>query len=416
MLPQQTCHNLLTALRSALRSESGAVLPIFAISLVAMFGTIAAAVDFGLAYSHHGKMQKSADAAALAAAKMIDATVSERQTRAANIFAANYADSAQAAVSLEVVGKNANSPGAVLLTVNRPITTNILPLFGYSTINITTQTHVPIPRLLDTEVVLVLDYSDSMLSNQKYVRMREAAFQLVDTISLQATNANARFGVVPFAAMVKADLPAYAIRGDVSYSGCTQDRRSPFNAEETAPTLTNDSKWGEVTSAHNCAEMGTANLRTVPLTNDFTGIKNKISAMYPYMWTHIAAGAEMGWQVISPTGVFGGAAPYDPDKTIKVAIILTDGSQTAPGWGSDGTKTTAHAEANLLDLCQGMKQKGIRVFTVGYDLPDVHTKNLLQMCAGPNQFYDAADIQTGLKTAFSEIGDRVQASMIRLID
>ena len=89
---------------------------------------------------------------------------------------------------------------------------------------------------------------------------------------------------------------------------------------------------------------------------------------------------------------------------------------TAPGWGGDGTQTTAHAEANLLDLCQGMRQRQIRVFTIGYDLADVHTKNLLQQCSGPTSFYDAADIQTGLDTAFSEIGEKVQTQMIRLTE
>ncbi|KUO63867.1 MAG: hypothetical protein APF80_00575 [Alphaproteobacteria bacterium BRH_c36] len=399
---------------SALRSEAGSILPMFALSLMVMFGTIAAAVDFGLAYSHRDKLQKSTDSAALAAAILLDATEAERKQRAASVFNANYADVSSATFSLSVEDNGSNQQKNVVATATRQLRTHILPLFGYSELNLTTDVKVPIPRLLEAEVVLVLDYSDSMIASQKYVRMRDAAIQLIDTISLKGANKRAKFGVVPFAAMVKANLPTWAIRSDVSYTGCTQDRRSPYNGEETSPNGNNDAKWGEVTSGHNCSDMGAAKLDVVPLTTDAAGVKAKISAMQPYQWTHIAAGTEIGWQVISPTGVFGGANPYNPDQTIKVAIILTDGMQTAPGWGPDSTRSTAHAENNLLTLCSGMKARQVKLYTIGYDLSDEHTKTLLGDCAGPGRFYDAIDIQSGVLSAFVDIGEKVRDQMVRL--
>ncbi|MCH9807029.1 MAG: VWA domain-containing protein [Alphaproteobacteria bacterium] len=244
--------------------------------------------------------------------------------------------------------------------------------------------------------------------------MKDAAIQLVDTLSMHGTNKRAKFGIVPFAAMVKANLPAWAIRSDATGAGCTQDRRHPFNTLEDGPSVADDSKWGEVTSTHNCSEMGSRGLDVVDLTNDHSGVKNKISAMQPYLWTHIALGAEMGFQMLSPTGVFGKAAPYNTDKTIKVAIILTDGMQTAPGWAADGTQTPAAAEANLLALCSAMKAQNIKVFTIGYDLADTHTLDLLKQCAGSGMFFDANDIQSGLIASFNEIGERVRDQMVRL--
>ncbi|MBU1211083.1 MAG: VWA domain-containing protein [Alphaproteobacteria bacterium] len=399
---------------SALRSEAGSILPMFALSLMAMFGTIAAAVDFGLAYSHRDRLQKSADSAALAAAILLDATETERKQRAANAFNANYADASSATFGLTVDYNGSSQQTYVVATATRKLRTHILPLFGYTELDLKTVVKVPIPRLLDAEVVLVLDYSDSMIANQKYVRMRDAAIQLIDTISLNGTNKRAKFGVVPFAAMVKADLPGWAIRSDVSYTGCTQDRRSPHNGLEASPNGNDDTKWGEVTSAHVCSDMAAAKLDVVPLTNDASSVKAKIGAMRPYKWTHIAAGAEFGWQVISPTGIFGGANPYDPDRTIKVAIILSDGMQTAPGWGPDSTQSTVHAENNLSALCSGMKARQIKVYTIGYDLSDDHTKTLLGDCAGAGRFYDANDIQTGVLSAFVDIGEKVRDQMVRL--
>lgn len=406
--------NLLRILQRALRSEAGSILPMFAVSLMVMLGTIAAAVDFGLAYSHRDKLQKAADSAALAAAILLDASETERNQRATNVFNANYTDANDANFSSSVDDNGPGQPSYIRAVATRKLRTHILPLFGYPVMELKADVKVPIPRLLDAEIVLVLDYSDSMTANQKYVRMRDAAIQLIDTVSLNGTNKRAKFGVVPFAAMVKANLPGWAIRSDVTYTGCTQDRRSPYNGEESAPNGANDSKWGEVTSTHNCSDMAAAKLEVVPLTNDAAGVKAKISAMVPHLWTHIAAGAEIGWQVISPTGVFGGANPYDPERTIKVAIILTDGMQTAPGWGPDSTQTTVHAENNLTALCSGMKAQQIKVYTIGYDLADDHTKTLLGDCAGPGRFYNADDVQSGLLSAFVDIGEKVREQMVRL--
>ncbi len=261
---------------------------------------------------------------------------------------------------------------------------------------------------------MVLDYSSSMTSNSKYIRMRDAALQLVDTLSMNGTNERAKFGVVPFAAMVKANLPSWAIRSDVTNTGCTQDRRHPFNTQEAGPNGTDNSKWGEITSSHSCSDMGSRGLDVVELTNNHDNVKDDISAMQPYMGTHIALGAEMGFQMLSPTGIFGDAAPYNTDKTIKVAIILTDGEQTFPGWAADGTQSVAAAEENLQALCSAMKAQKIKVFTIGYDLDDDDTEELLEDCAGSGNFFDADDIQTGLVATFNEIGERVRDQMVRL--
>lgn len=407
-------NKLRAAISHAVRSKSGSVLPIFAVSIMGLFGTMGMAVDFGLAFSQRGQLQKAADAAALSAALLLDAPASDRKARGKAVFSANYTAANDAQFSIDVEDNGSDQTSYITASATRALKTHILPLFGYPTIDLKADVRSPIPRLLEVEVVMVLDYSDSMMTNQKYVRMKDAAVQLVDTLSMNGNNKRAKFGIVPFAAMVKANLPSWAIRSDVTYSGCTQDRRSPFNTQEDGPTVSDDSKWGEVTSTHTCSDMGTRGLDVVNLSNHHDTIKSKITAMQPYLWTHIALGAEFGWQMLSPTGVFGSAAAYNPDKTIKVAIILTDGMQTAPGWDSTGAQSTAAAEANLTALCTGMKAKNIKVFTVGYDLTDTHTLDLLKNCAGAGMFYDANDIQSGLVSAFSEIGERVREQMVRL--
>lgn len=400
-------------LSRAKRSEDGSVLIIFALSAMVLLGTLAMSLDFGLAYSEHDRLQKATDAAALAAATMLDGTDAEREARGTNVFKANYKENAASNFTIKI--ENGSGASRVVhANVKRSLQTHILPLFGYPKLDLNAETRSPIPRLLDVETVFVLDYSDSMIENQKYVRMKDAAEALIDTLSMNGENSRAKFSVVPFAAMVKANLPSWAKRTDMRTDDCTQDRRAPYNAQETPPSSSNDSRWGEVTSGHRCRDMGKLGLDVVNLTNDYASVKTKIAAMKPYMWTHIAVGAELGWQMISPSGVFGGAAAYDPNTTIKVMVLLTDGMQTAPGWGSDGKQTVQHAEDNLQALCSGMKAKGIKVFTIGYDLNDNRTKKLLESCAGRDMFYDANDIQNGLMATFSDIGERVRSQMVRL--
>lgn len=214
--------------------------------------------------------------------------------------------------------------------------------------------------------------------------------------------------------MVNVDLPASHIRSDVTYSGCTQDRRFPFNTQENAGQAGDPSKWGEVTSTHICADMTALGLKTVPLSNDLATVKAKIGAMQPYMWTHIAAGAEIGWQLLSPNGAFTEAVAYSDKETVKVFVLLSDGMQTAPGWGPGDAQSTGDAEANLKSICTGMKAKNIMVFTVGYDLADQHTIDLLTECANGGNFYNASDIDSGLMAAFGSIATQVENKMLRL--
>ena len=118
--------------------------------------------------------------------------------------------------------------------------------------------------------------------------------------------------------------------------------------------------------------------------------------------------------MISPDGIFNGARPYTDEKNVKAVVILTDGMQTAPGWGPGGSRTATDGEENLLAICDGMKAKKIEVFTVGYDLTDSHTLNLLTSCANDDQHYASTDIDNGLTLVLSTIAKRIQEQMIRL--
>ncbi len=138
---QKTSHTI----ANAVGSESGSVLPIFAISIMALFGTMAAAVDFGLAFSQRGQLQKAADAAALSAALLLDATKNERIARGDAAFNANYNEFANANFVLDVEDNGSNQTSYITATATRNLPTHILPLFGYPSIDLTAKVRSPFP-------------------------------------------------------------------------------------------------------------------------------------------------------------------------------------------------------------------------------------------------------------------------------
>ncbi len=394
------------------RCRDGSIAILFAFSILVLLSAVGMSVDFGLALSEKQRLQKAIDAASLSAATLLEDNDAKRIARAAKVFRENYAGPSSLMPSFVVEPGENGSSKRVVGSAMRNLPTHIMGLFGYTQIPVHAAAKVPVAALRDVEVVLVLDYSDSMIMADKYIRMKEAAHKLIDTISDNGSNPNVKFAIVPFAAMVRVDLPSWAVRSDVSYNGCTQDRRNPANTREDRPSVSNDTRWGEITSSHNCADMDALGLKVVPLNASVSQVKAKLTAMEPFMWTHIALGAEIGFQALSPDGVLGGAAAYNTNETLKVFVLLTDGMQTAPGWGSDGSQSAANGEANLTALCGAMKGRDISVYTIGYDLGDQHTLDLLQGCASAGNFYNAEDIENGLMQSLGSIGKKVREQMV----
>jgi hypothetical protein len=140
--------------------------------------------------------------------------------------------------------------------------------------------------------------------------------------------------------------------------------------------------------------------------------------MTPYAWTHIAVGVEFGFQMLSDNPVFDddaasyNAASYDDDETKKFMVVLTDGAQTEPAFGSGSTRTVAQGEANLETLCTNAKAKGITVITIAYDLDDNATTQRLKNCStNPNTNFFVATDTAAVASAFNDIKTIITAEV-----
>jgi hypothetical protein len=104
-------------------------------------------------------------------------------------------------------------------------------------------------------------------------------------------------------------------------------------------------------------------------------------------------------------------ANYGDTETIKAAVLMTDGE-----YNSSVTSTTASNQAKA--ICQKMKDDGITVYTIGFDMStnvNDPARQTLVECASPGQYYFPYDGDQ-LREAFQQIGNSLVAISTRTSD
>jgi len=170
--------------------------------------------------------------------------------------------------------------------------------------------------------------------------------------------------------------------------------------------------------------------RLIPLTSDRASLVASISDYKAIGVTAGAIGIQWTYYMLSPrwrsaivnAGLGAGPADHAASKTLKVAILMTDGQfNTAYAGIKDGNafrvstegaqKSSAYSER----LCDNMKKDGIQIFAVGFDLDNAtmsadaraKAKAVLKTCSSPDtaaiKHYFEASTGEELDAAFSEI-------------
>lgn len=443
-MPQNGNTSISRWLRRFAAARRGNVAITFAIAAVPMFFVAGAAVDYLRVSKVETTVQTALDGAALLMAKSEGVTDAERIAMGTAHFWKNFPagdTGSNVTPSFEVLGDRivASAVGTLPATVTA--------VAGFNLLNLNVHSEAMRPVRGNAEIVLVLDYSNSMRDNNKYGRMETVALGFIDTlVAGMPGTSSLKFGVVPFSDMVAADIdPTMVVSGALAagewkksgsnwrrvagavgpkWTGCTQDRQYPYNVQATEPTGSNETKWGEVyhllssgPGGQNvddaCAEFLERNLRLIELTPDHSSVKNAISDMEPYWNTNITLGAEFGWHLLAPNAPWA-AASYAKKDNQKFLVLLTDGIQTTKGRGEGQVESVANAQTNLDEICTQMKADGITVFTIGYDVSDDAILSRLQTCASPGKFYDADVAGGDLQNTFAAIADAIKTSSIYL--
>lgn len=208
-----------------------------------------------------------------------------------------------------------------------------------------------------------------------------------------------------------------------STDSCVFERDGSEQATDASPGSGNFLKAagdrGVSRSRNNCPSGSSI----VPLTDSAGTLRTAISDLRTGGTTAGHLGTAWAWYLLSPEwkSVWPAAsAPtnYGDPKTIKAAILMTDGVYNTFGGACDRTCSDNSAEARTSQelarsLCRGMRDKGVLVYTVGFMLSDPVAEEVLRDCAG-SRFYRAENRET-LRRAFSDRTGSSEPASIPLV-
>lgn len=398
---------------------AGAVSPLFALAVVPVLLGVGVAADYARLVQARTELSAALDGAVLAAAQSSITSDAARVEIGKTYFAKNFTneqfDGAEATISI--------NNGRVIARAQMDMQTSFMRLVGISSMDLSGEAEARLPSAGDAELVLVLDYSGSMNSHNKYGRMADAAIDMIEALEGAAEDVSFKVGLVPFSAMVRTSMSSSYVSQSTNgptWTGCTQDRSYPYNTAVATPGTDPNSKWGYVDGGgenngnYGCSAYDNKHLTIRPLTTDLDAVKDQLEAMRPLGNTNIALGAEFGWNLLDPSLPFAEAASYTDQNTRKYLVLLTDGVQTSKEWGNGSSRSIGNAQSNLLALCSGMRAKDITVFTIAYDITDPAVTNLLQACA-PGRYFEPAVNGNDLSAVFSEITAQITDEVVRLL-
>jgi Flp pilus assembly protein TadG len=384
-------------LRRFLGDQRGNAAIVFAFPILPLAAGAGLAIDTMLAYSVEDQLQKSLDAAGLAAGAT--ALPENVEADAQNYFSSNFNAGADLA-ELEDFDVEVSDVGDELtLTATAVMPTRFMRLFGQDTVTVSASTTIN-REIRQMELALVLDNTGSMVG-AKFTTMQAAALDLVDIVYGDVeTNPNLFVAVVPYTAVVNIGAgrwnwlhitdPEWLYRSGVSavnpyaptaWKGCVLARLLGLDQTDDPPSVAafrsylypddSDNNWDGSPNTYGAAvnpdiedwltayndgygpNLGCGPVLT-PLVQSKSDVEAALNNMGPWHRGGTAGneGLAWGWRVLSPRwrGLWGGDTPntrpldYDASDTDKVVVMLTDGNNDVydhNGGGPRGSDYTA---------------------------------------------------------------------------
>ena len=437
-------------------AEAGGVATIVGLSIIPMVLALGLAVDAGLAYGAHSKLQGALDSAALASARTASMEGADVEADARMYFNANFPSDylGSRLIDFDAVFNEETGELSIDAEINMP--TSFMRVAGFSSIPVAAST-VAQRQLNGIELAMVLDITGSMnkpdpSGGTKIEALKNASETLLNVIyGENETVENVSISVVPYTTQVNigSDRTNFLTEfneadfGDDGWKGCVEARADTLDRDDTPPSIAPFSALFSPSGDPNAACQDN---EVLPLTAERSIISDHIDDLEADGSTFTNVGFAWGWRTISPewrtawditsvdsendgdlsgfdTSDNGTAAPVDyDDPTISKAIIfMTDGrafmprrDYTAYGFLSDrrlGTnnKSRSQDEINdrLLDSCALAKQEGIDVYTIMFALDDANIEQTYRTCASSEEHFFDAPNGEALEAAFENIAGQL---------
>lgn len=459
----------MVSLRSSLRSipgllnrfrrgRSGAAAILLAAAIVPLVGLMGLAVDTGRTIALRARLSDAIDAAGLAAAQELDATVRAADMRA--FFDANFR---MDGVTLSGPHLVESEDGRRLeITATASIDATLMRVVGINDITVSARTVVQ-RKDRGIELALVMDNTGSMRSGGKIGAMKAAAQELIDRLfDRRDWVENLWVSVVPFTATVNVGSGNIAWLNDAtlfdgsgtSWKGCVEARYRDgrdMNDDPPAEELwdaffypsADDNIWPGIDERNSAQNAGTGpNLgcgpAITPLTRNYSTITAAITEMQPWHrgGTMNHMGIAWGWRTISPLwqGLWTDVPSnlpldYGDEDMSKVMIVLTDGENqfynhnnppdshesdyTAYGRtseqriGSSRNNSNNELDDRTAELCNELKATDIIVYTITFRVSDSATLDLFEDCATSPGHYFNSPSNDELRATFRAIASQL---------
>jgi hypothetical protein len=175
------------------------------------------------------------------------------------------------------------------------------------------------------------------------------------------------------------------------WTGCVMDRDQNYDTTNDAPSSSRTSTLFPAEMYSDCPT------QLMPLSNNWTALKNKINAMSPDGNTNTTIGLEWAWLSLMQGTPLNAPAEDSNYQYSKVIIFLTDGTNTQNRFSS----SQSSIDARMTKACTNAKNAGITVYTI---LVLDGSATLLQGCASGSDKYFKITSSSQLVDVFSQIG------------
>ena len=341
------------AVARCVRDEGGNVAIVFGVSMIPLLIAVGVAVDFTQGSAVKQKLAGTADSIALAAARSYR-DLGQRDKIGEKFLNGNLADYGGGVQVTGLSVKFDDTAEVVTVALKADIPTRLLSIAGISKQSITSEAKVSYGGQVSEPVSLsmVLDVSGSMNRSGRIGTLRTAADHLLG--KLEAADPN----------------DFYVRTGLVTYSNrIRQTVGMDWGFDHTGPVIRGLTANGGTASTDAVAAAGGWLQGTVEQ-------------------------AEHEGQPVHNGAEF---------KLNRFLIFMTDGNNNRR---SDDTATQSH--------CDRLKGDGIEIFAVAFAAPS-RGRKLLSYCATSDEHYFDASNSTEFLAAFEEIGNRIESSILRIV-
>jgi Flp pilus assembly protein TadG len=203
-----------------------------------------------------------------------------------------------------------------------------------------------------------------------------------------------------------------------TWNGCMADRGNSatpsadnYDQKVTLPIS------GTPASNFPAQQYGYCSPAVMPLSYDWTAMKNLVDGLYPAGSTNQPIGLVWGWQSLVGGGRFGTVPSKDSNYTYKeVIILLSDGLNTQDRWYGNGSDQSTNVDNRMwvtggAGTCKNAKDAGMTIYAIQVNTGGDPESQVMKNCASTDKFVMLTTANQMI-TTFQQIG--TQLSQLRI--